>query len=333
MDRSDCRSFCAGLGVGRRLGNRRTGAGRGTAEKWPRRPPCGAERRWTSSPESRGKKIEVQLIPRDASQCRLLITNKTDRPLSVKMPASFAGVPVLAQAAGLPGPGFGPGGNNPGSPLGSPAGSERFRSGSAAGPGELLQRPARVHAADETGDGLPGSRQSDTGPAIECEIRPMTSATDKAGLLGSSASCWAGMRSVTAPAVGRLALQQRHELEGLAGLQTRQAIGSIPSYTRRRSRRRRRPPRRPCSFTSSSSPRAARKPRPTRRRRSESAEAVAIKGRGRTFPPSFRRFPRDWPTRPANSAVPAEARSARLATAASGSAARSRGDRVAVRGR
>ena len=43
------------------------------------------------------QQLEVQLIPRDASQCRLLISNKTDQPLSVKLPEAFAGVPVLAQ--------------------------------------------------------------------------------------------------------------------------------------------------------------------------------------------------------------------------------------------
>jgi len=41
--------------------------------------------------------IEAKLIPRDSTQVRLLVTNKTDRPLSVAMPATFAAVPVLAQ--------------------------------------------------------------------------------------------------------------------------------------------------------------------------------------------------------------------------------------------
>jgi len=46
--------------------------------------------------------IEAQLIPKDSTQCRLLVRNKTNKPLSVKLPEAFAGVPVLAQA------GFGP---------------------------------------------------------------------------------------------------------------------------------------------------------------------------------------------------------------------------------
>ncbi len=42
-------------------------------------------------------RIEVKLIPKDATQATVLIKNKTDKPLSVKLPDAFAGVPVLAQ--------------------------------------------------------------------------------------------------------------------------------------------------------------------------------------------------------------------------------------------
>jgi hypothetical protein len=43
--------------------------------------------------------IAVKLIPKDSTQCRVLIENKTDKPLNVKLPETFAGVPVLAQRA------------------------------------------------------------------------------------------------------------------------------------------------------------------------------------------------------------------------------------------
>lgn len=42
-------------------------------------------------------KIEARLIPRDSKHCRVLVENKTDRPLNVQFPAAFAGVPVVAQ--------------------------------------------------------------------------------------------------------------------------------------------------------------------------------------------------------------------------------------------
>ena len=44
--------------------------------------------------------IDVKLIPKDSTRCRVLIKNKTDKPLAVRLPDAFAGVPVLAQFGG-----------------------------------------------------------------------------------------------------------------------------------------------------------------------------------------------------------------------------------------
>jgi hypothetical protein len=52
--------------------------------------------------------IEVKLVAKDDTKANVLIKNKTKRPLNVKLPEAFAGVPVLAQL----GPGLGGGGNN-----------------------------------------------------------------------------------------------------------------------------------------------------------------------------------------------------------------------------
>ncbi|MCR9116400.1 MAG: hypothetical protein NXI22_05540 [bacterium] len=51
--------------------------------------------------------IEVTFIPKDATGATVLLKNKTDKPLAVKLPEAFAGVPVLAQFGGG---GFGGGG-------------------------------------------------------------------------------------------------------------------------------------------------------------------------------------------------------------------------------
>jgi hypothetical protein len=53
--------------------------------------------------------IEVQFIPKDATVANLMIKNKTDKPLSIRLPAAVAAVPVLAQFGGGGG-GFGGGG-------------------------------------------------------------------------------------------------------------------------------------------------------------------------------------------------------------------------------
>jgi hypothetical protein len=52
--------------------------------------------------------IEVKFIAKNSRDGQLLVKNKTDQPLSVKLPDAFAAVPVLAQAAA----GAGAGGNN-----------------------------------------------------------------------------------------------------------------------------------------------------------------------------------------------------------------------------
>ncbi len=46
--------------------------------------------------------VDVKVIPKDSSQLRVMIENKTDKPLTVKLPNAFAAVPILAQNAALP---------------------------------------------------------------------------------------------------------------------------------------------------------------------------------------------------------------------------------------
>jgi hypothetical protein len=56
--------------------------------------------------------IKVEFIPKDAKVATVIIRNNSDKPLSVKLPEAFAGVPVLAQfgGGGLGGGGLGGGG-------------------------------------------------------------------------------------------------------------------------------------------------------------------------------------------------------------------------------
>jgi hypothetical protein len=49
--------------------------------------------------------LEVRVIPKDSTLCRITIQNKTDKPLSVKLPEAFAAIPVLAQVGGAGGAG------------------------------------------------------------------------------------------------------------------------------------------------------------------------------------------------------------------------------------
>lgn len=67
--------------------------------------------------------IEVRVIPKDSTKANLLIENKSDQPLSVKLPAAFAGIPALAQDDG----GFGGGGGGGG------GGNQSFGGGGGGG--------------------------------------------------------------------------------------------------------------------------------------------------------------------------------------------------------
>jgi hypothetical protein len=57
--------------------------------------------------------LAVRFVPKDSREARITIENKTEKPLTVKLPQAFAGVPVLAQAAGA-GAGAGAGRGNQG---------------------------------------------------------------------------------------------------------------------------------------------------------------------------------------------------------------------------
>ena len=47
--------------------------------------------------------IDVKLIPKDSKQSTVLIENKLNSPLRIKLPDAFAGVPVLGQMGGMGG--------------------------------------------------------------------------------------------------------------------------------------------------------------------------------------------------------------------------------------
>ena len=60
--------------------------------------------------------VSLKYIPNDAKSAQIIVTNRTQRPLTLRLPASFAGIPVLAQmgmrdgGGGMGQAGFGAGG-------------------------------------------------------------------------------------------------------------------------------------------------------------------------------------------------------------------------------
>jgi len=60
--------------------------------------------------EARGI-VSIKYIPNDSRSAQIIVTNRSRRPATLRLPAAFAGVPVLAQmGGGQQGAGFGAGG-------------------------------------------------------------------------------------------------------------------------------------------------------------------------------------------------------------------------------
>ncbi len=77
--------------------------------------------------------LEVKVIPKSSKQCRVLITNKTDKPLNIQLPETFAAMPVVAQFGGG---GFGDAGGGGGGGGGGghrPSAGRSSRSSSSSG--------------------------------------------------------------------------------------------------------------------------------------------------------------------------------------------------------
>ena len=47
--------------------------------------------------------VTVKFIPNDSRSAQVLVTNKSNKPLTLKMPAAYAGVPILGQMGGMGG--------------------------------------------------------------------------------------------------------------------------------------------------------------------------------------------------------------------------------------
>jgi hypothetical protein len=73
--------------------------------------------------------IEVKFIPQSSLGANVMIHNKTDQPLTIKLPAAFAGVPVLAQFGDMGGGGFGGAGDFGGGGMGGGGGGQGMGGG------------------------------------------------------------------------------------------------------------------------------------------------------------------------------------------------------------
>lgn len=76
--------------------------------------------------------VAVKYIPNDAKSAQIIITNRTRKPLTLRLPDAFAGVPVLAQFGGM---GMGGGGGQGGFAAGGIGGGAQATGGGMGGLG------------------------------------------------------------------------------------------------------------------------------------------------------------------------------------------------------
>ena len=122
----------------------------------------------------KNKQIDVKLIPKDSTQCNVLIENKTDRPLNVKIPEAFAGVPVLAQIGG----GMVGGGMGGGAGQGMMGGGMMGGGAGGAGGGFFNVPPEKVGKYKVMTVCLEHGKPEPR-PAMKYEIKPLEEFTDK----------------------------------------------------------------------------------------------------------------------------------------------------------
>lgn len=196
-----------------------------------------------------GGKLDVKLIPKDSTQCRVLITNKTDKPLNVSMPDAFAGEPVLAQFQFPPGnfnnrnnqnnapQGLGIGnrfGNNFQGNQGN-QGNQFFNmqgGGNNLGPGQVPNfapfniAPEKVAQLTLTSVCLDHGKP-DPRPKMPYEIKPISGVTDKAEVGELCRMLARGQVSQRAAQAAAWHLNNDMSWERLAGLRRKFAMGRI----------------------------------------------------------------------------------------------------------
>jgi hypothetical protein len=123
--------------------------------------------------------IDVKLIPKDDKESRVLIKNNTDKPLNVRLPEAFAGVPVLAQARGGGGAAGGVGGGGQQQAMGGGMGGMGGGMGMGGMGGGMMNIPAEKVAQFKVATVCLEHGKKEPRPAIPYEIKPLESVTTK----------------------------------------------------------------------------------------------------------------------------------------------------------
>jgi len=180
--------------------------------------------------------IEVTLIPKDSTQARIMIANKTNKPLNVKLPAAFAGVPVLGQVGGAA-----PGAANPG---GAANINQQMGGGMMGGMGGMGMGGMGMGGMGGGFFNIPAEKvgklsapcvclehgKREPKPQIKYEIRPIESVTDKPAVQELCRMLGTGQIDQRAAQAAAWHLNNNMSWEKLAAKRIEHADGSKEPY-------------------------------------------------------------------------------------------------------
>ncbi len=131
-------------------------------------------------PAAEAGQIDVRVIPKNANQATILIENKTDRPLSVKLPEAFVG--VMAQIGGQVGGGGGIGVGGGGQQAIGGGGGGGLGGGGLGGGGQFNVAPDSVRRVKVATVCLEHGKD-DPSPRTEYVLKPIESFTSDARVI------------------------------------------------------------------------------------------------------------------------------------------------------
>jgi hypothetical protein len=117
-------------------------------------------------------RVEVRMVPKDVEGGRVLFTNKTDQPITLKLPDAFGGVHVMAQMGGGMAGGIGQGAGGAFGGGGMSGGMGGGGGGLGGGGGMFNIAPEKVAYLPYVGVCLDHGKP-DPRPAMKYELRPI----------------------------------------------------------------------------------------------------------------------------------------------------------------
>lgn len=167
--------------------------------------------------------LTVRLIPKDSKESKITIENKTDKPLNVKLPSSFAGVPVTAQIGG--------GGTTNRSSNQTTGGSMGGMGGGGmgGGMGMMYIQPEKSEHLTATTVCLEHGKKEPRS-AVPYEIKPLDSVTDKPGVKELCEAVGSGKINQHVAQAAAWHLNNDMTWEQLASKRIRHANGTTEQY-------------------------------------------------------------------------------------------------------